>query len=241
MLSAARKEELTGFLKKLNIEKTDVELLDVALTHPSFNFEKNKENQPDYERLEFLGDSVVRLVVSEYLFDKHQNFDEGKLTKIRSYLVSDEFFSKVSQRLGIGKLLNIGVHEAKDGGRTKESILACALEALFGAVFKSLGFEKARKFVSSLYDEIDIDVNSILYMYNSKELLQQYTQGKNKDLPEYHLVSETGQAHCKTYEINVVYHGEILGSGVAAQKKEAEKIAAYNAIKKLNLISKHSI
>lgn len=236
MLSAARKEELIEFLKKLNIEKTDVELLDVALTHPSFNFEKNDDISPDYERLEFLGDSVVRLVVSEYLFDRHKDFDEGKLTKIRSYLVSDEFFSKVAQKLGLGKLLNVGKHEAKDGGRTKESILACALEAVFGAVFKSVGFDEARTFICSLYDDIDIDINSILYMYNSKELLQQYTQGKNKDLPEYHLISETGQAHCKTYEVNVVYRGEVLGSGIAGQKKEAEKLAAYNALKKLNII-----
>lgn len=236
MLSAARKEELIEFLKKLNIEKTDVELLDVALTHPSFNFEKNDDISPDYERLEFLGDSVVRLVVSEYLFDRHKDFDEGKLTKIRSYLVSDEFFGKVAQKLGLGKLLNVGKHEAKDGGRTKESILACALEAVFGAVFKSVGFDEARTFICSLYDDIDIDINSILYMYNSKELLQQYTQGKNKDLPEYHLISETGQAHCKTYEVNVVYRGEVLGSGIAGQKKEAEKLAAYNALKKLNII-----
>lgn len=235
MLSVARKEDLLKFLKKLDIEKTDVELLNVALTHPSFNFEQNK-NAPDYERLEFLGDSVVRLVVSEYLYDKYPDYDEGKLTKIRSYLVSDEFFSKVAEKLDLGCLLNIGSHEAKDGGRTKESILACSLEAIFGAVFKSLGFEQSKIFISKLYDSIDIDVNTILYMYNSKELLQQYTQGKNKDLPEYKIISESGQAHCKTYEVNVLYHGEILGCGIAGQKKEAEKLAAFDAIKKLNLI-----
>ena len=232
MLSAARKEKLVNFLKKLGIEKTDVELLDVALTHPSFNFEANKKAD-DYERLEFLGDSVVRLVVSELLFDKYSDYDEGKLTKIRSYLVSDDFFSNVASSLCLGELLNIGAHEAKDGGRSKDSILACALEAVFGAVFKSLGFEASKKFIYRLYNSIDVDVNTILYMYNSKELLQQYTQGQNKDLPEYKIVSETGQAHCKTYEVNVLYHGEILGRGIAGQKKEAEKLAAYDAIKKL--------
>ena len=236
MLSAARKNELEKFIKSLNIEKTDVGLLDVALTHPSFNFEKNADSEPDYERLEFLGDSVVRLVVSEYLFDKYKNFDEGKLTKIRSYLVSDDFFSKVAQKLELGKLLNIGPHETKDGGRSKDSILACALESVFGAVFKSVGFDDAKKFICSLYNAIEIDVNSILYMYNSKELLQQYTQAKNKDLPEYQIVSETGQAHCKMYEVNVLYHGEVLGRGIAGQKKEAEKLAAFDAIKKLNLV-----
>lgn len=235
MLSAARKKELLKFLQKLDIEKTDIELLDIALTHPSFNFEENRK-APDYERLEFLGDSVVRLVVSEYLYDKYPDYDEGKLTKIRSYLVSDDFFSKVAEKLELGALLNIGNHEAKDGGRKKDSILACALEAVFGAVFKSLGFEQSKIFISKLYDAIEIDVNTILYMYNSKELLQQYTQGKNKDLPEYKIVSESGQAHCKTYEVNVIYHGEILGCGIASQKKEAEKLAAFDAIKKLKLI-----
>ena len=235
MLSVVREKELNEFLKKLHVEKTDIELLDVALTHPSFNFEANRE-AADYERLEFLGDSVVRLVVSEYLYDKYENYDEGKLTKIRSYLVSDEFFSKVAQSLDIGPLLNIGVHEAKDGGRSKDYILACALEAVFGAIFKSVGFDETKVFIVNLYDSIDVDIDSILYMYNSKELLQQYTQGKNKDLPEYRVVSEQGQAHCKTYEVNVFYRGEILGKGIARQKKEAEKLAAYDAIKKLKLI-----
>lgn len=236
MLSAARKKELKKFLKKLNIEQTDAELFDIALTHPSFNFEDNITNAPDYERLEFLGDSVVRLVVSEYIFDKFSDFDEGKLTKIRSYLVSDEFFSKLCQNIGLSKYLNIGRHEEKDGGRSKESILACSMEAVFGAVFKSAGFNYVKDFIYSLYNEIDIDTDSILYMYNSKELLQQYTQSKNKDLPEYNLISESGLAHNKIYEVEVVYRGEILGKGIAKQKKEAEKLAAYNALKHLKLI-----
>jgi dsRNA-specific ribonuclease len=99
MLSVDRKRELNEFITKLNIEKTDVELLDVALTHPSFNFEKNIDDAPDYERLEFLGDSVLRLVISEILFDKYQTYDEGNLTKIRSYLVSDEFLAKLAEKI----------------------------------------------------------------------------------------------------------------------------------------------
>ena len=96
MLSAARLEQLNKLQDILNIKVTDVELLDVALTHPSFNFEVNNDNAPDYERLEFLGDSVLRLVVSDYLYEKYNDYDEGKLSKIRSYLVSDEFLAKIS-------------------------------------------------------------------------------------------------------------------------------------------------
>lgn len=235
MLSSARKKQLENFLKKYDIKKTEIELFDEALTHPSFNFEENR-TAPDYERLEFLGDSVLRLVMSEYLFDKFQDFDEGKLTKIRSYLVSDEFLAKLAQSISLGDLINIGFHEEKDGGRKKESILACAMEASFGAVFKSLGFEKSKKFICSIYENFEIDVSMILYMYNSKELLQQYTQGKTKSLPEYELVNEFGKDHNKTYEVCVKYQGEILGNGEAKSKKEAEKIAAFNALKKLKLV-----
>lgn len=235
MLLSARKKQLENFLKKYDIKKTDVELFDEALTHPSFNFEENRI-APDYERLEFLGDSVLRLVMSEYLFDKYKEFDEGKLTKIRSYLVSDEFLAKLAKNIEIDLLVNIGFHEEKDGGRKKESILACSMEAVFGAVFKSLGFEQAKKFICSIYESFDIDISMILYMYNSKELLQQYTQGKTKTLPEYELVNEFGKDHNKTYEVCVKYQGEVLGSGEAKSKKEAEKLAAFNALKKLKLV-----
>ena len=236
MLSVDRKEELEQFIKTLNIEKTDVGLLDVALTHPSFNFEKNIDDAPDYERLEFLGDSVLRLVISEILFDKYQNYDEGNLTKIRSYLVSDEFLAQLAEKINLGSVLKIGYHEEKDGGRKKESILACAMEAVFGAVFKSCDFDAAKVFISKIYNMIDVDVSMILYMYNSKELLQQYTQSKTKSLPDYELTKEYGKAHNKTYEVCVKYQGDILGTGEAKTKKEAEKIAAFNALKKLKIV-----
>ena len=152
MLSADRIKELNEFINKMNIKKTDLMLLNLALTHPSFNFERSIDTNEDYERLEFLGDSVLRLVMSDYLFEKYPNFDEGKLTKIRSYLVSDEFLFKIAIKIGLNKYLNIGVHEEKDGGRDKQSIVACATEATFGAVYKSLSFEKAKIFILNLYN-----------------------------------------------------------------------------------------
>ena len=231
-----RVEQLNELIDKLNIQKTDIELLDIALTHPSFNFEQNIEDPKDYERLEFLGDSVLRLIISEYLFDKYPDFQEGKLTKIRSYLVSDEFLFGLALKLGLNEYLNIGPHEEKDGGRTKPSILACAMEAILGAIYKSLGFDFVKKFLCDIYENLDFDINEILFIYNSKEILQQYTQSDSKSLPEYVLVSETGKAHDKTYEVCVVYKEKTLGVGVAKTKKEAEKIAAYNAIKELNII-----
>ncbi len=234
MLSVHRVEQIKQFLKTLKIESCDYELFDEALTHPSYNFESNKEDA-DYERLEFLGDSVLRLAVSNYLYDKYRSYNEGKLTKIRSYLVSDDFLHSIAVEIKLNDIINIGSHEEKDGGRNKESILACAMEAVFGAIYKSLGFDFACKFIYGIYDKKNIQIEEILYSYNSKEILQQYTQSKNKDLPEYKLLSESGKAHNKTYEISVNYEGKELGRGMAKTKKEAEKLAAYQAIKVLNL------
>lgn len=235
MLSAARKKEIKKFSKLLNIEVKDENLLNEALTHPSFNFELNRNNSPDYERLEFLGDSVLRMSISDFLFDKYPCCDEGKLTKIRAFLVSDKFLAGIADNLGIKEYLNIGEHEEKDGGRNKESILACTMEAIFGALYKANGYEYARNFIINIYSALNTDVNYIMYQYNAKELLQEYTQGLNKDLPQYCLIKETGYAHDKTFEVSVKYHGEELGYGCGKTKKEAEKEAAMEALKKLKV------
>ena len=236
MLSQAKQKNIKSLLKTLKVKSTDLTLMDEALTHPSFNFEKGIENGIDYERLEFLGDSVLRLVISEFLYNKFPSFDEGKLTKIRSFLVSDDMLYKIAQGLELNKHLNIGEHEEKDGGRNKPSILACAMEAVFGAVYLSSGYLEAKNCINNIYNEIEFNFPEILYLYNSKEMLQQYTQGKNKDLPEYKIIKETGAAHNKTYEVTVEYEGQNLGTGKGKTKKEAEKKAALNALKYLNLL-----
>lgn len=236
MLSQDRAKLIQELFEKINVEKCDEKLFEEALTHPSYNFERNVEDEPDYERLEFLGDSVLRLVMSEYLFDKFPNYDEGKLTKIRSCLVSDDFLAKIATEMNLSKYLRIGHHEEKDGGRSKSSILACALEAIFGAVYKTLGYDVAKQCVCFVYEQIKFDAVDILNLYNSKEILQQYTQSINKDLPVYKIEREFGQAHNKTYEVSVSYNNKIIGNGIAKTKKEAEKTAAYDAIKNLNLV-----
>jgi len=233
MLSAARKKQIKKLLDVLNINIKNLELMDEALTHPSYNFERNKSFEPDYERLEFLGDSVLRVCVSDYLFDKYSDYDEGKLSKIRGFVVSDKFLSEIALKLGIKEYINIGEHEEKDGGRDKESILACVLEAIFGAIYKIKGFKYVKEFIYGIYSSLNTDIDYIMYQYNAKELLQQYTQGLNKDLPEYIIVKETGLAHNKTFESVVKYHGVEYGRGIAKTKKEAERIAAINALKKL--------
>ena len=233
MSSAANERKI--LLKKLKIKKIDEALLNEALTHPSFNFERNIENAPDYERLEFLGDSVLRLSLSDYLFRKYPDYNEGKLTKIRSYLVSDACLAKIAVSLDLGRYLNMGIHESKDGGREKDSILACSMEAILGAIYTDSGFDKANEVIYNLYSSIDIDINNILISYNPKEILQQYTQGLNKDLPVYKTVSESGPAHKKMYEIAVIYQNKEIGRGIAPTKKEAEKKSELNALCELNI------
>ncbi len=235
MLSAVRKKEIEKLLNILNIEVKNIQLLDEALTHPSYNFEANLENAPDYERLEFLGDSVLRLSVSDFLFDKFPDYDEGKLTKIRAFLVSDKFLAEIAVNIGLKEFINIGGHEEKDGGRNKESILACSLEAVFGALYESNGFSFAKDFIINIYSSMNTNFDYIIYNYNAKEILQQYTQGLNKDLPQYCILKETGFAHDKTFEVSVQYHGEELGRGCAKTKKEAERTAALEALKKLKV------
>ena len=236
MLSLDRTQIIKELFEKINIQNCDETLFEEALTHPSFNFERNVEDAPDYERLEFLGDSVLRLVISEYLFDRFPNYDEGKLTKIRSCLVSDDFLAKIATEMHLSKYLKIGHHEEKDGGRSKPSILACTLEAIFGAVYKTLGYDVAKQCICFVYEQIKFDAIDILNLYNSKEILQQYTQSQNKDLPVYKIEKEYGQAHNKTYEVSVSYNNTVIGTGIAKTKKEAEKMAAYQAIKNLNLV-----
>ena len=182
MLSAVRKRQLNKFKKLLNISDLDLELLNTALTHSSYNYESDNSELPDYERLEFLGDSVLRICVSEFLFDKYPDYDEGKLTKIRSTLVSDRFISILADKISLKNYLNMGIHEEKDGGREKESINACAFEAVLGAIYKTAGFEEAKNFIYRMYADTDTNFDEIMLNFNTKELLQQYTQGLNKDL-----------------------------------------------------------
>ncbi len=239
MLSAARIKELKDLADILGLKYLDLEIADEALTHSSFNFEAGNENGNDYERLEFLGDSVLRLYVSELLYDKYPYYDEGKLTKIRSRLVSDNFLAGLAIKTGIDKYIKLGKHEEKDGGRKKESIKACAMEAMLGAIYKSNGADSVKEFIYELYNDIPIGFDEeTIEHYNYKELLQQYTQSQNKDLPEYNLTGETGKAHKREFEVTVSYKGEILGQGQGRTKKEAEKQAAKEALIKLKLIDK---
>ena len=214
------------------------DLLKTALTHSSLTFENDEEN---YERLEFLGDSVLKLLISEYLYQEYPEYPEGRMTKIRAILVSDNTLAKIGTQIGLPEKIRLSKSEEKDHGRDKESVVACSLEAVLGAVYLSNGIKAAMDFVSELYKDLPERIDKNLEIYNAKAVLQEYTQKNNKDLPEYKELLETGKAHNKTFTFGVFYKDEFISQGSGKTKREAQQNAALEACIKLGLIEKENI
>ncbi len=238
-ISKERKKQLRIFKKKYSIKFRSLELLNQAFIHTSYTNENNLSTDMSYEKLEFYGDAVLKLIVSDFLYNHFTSYNEGELTKLRAEIVSDKNIFKYAKKLGFEELIVLGKNEKKQGGAKKESILACAFEALLGAMFigyKQKGYKKVYEFLKeNFYDDI-LEVEKNICLLNPKAILQEYTQGINHQLPEYILVSESGKAHKKEFSVEVKFQDEILGKGCANSIKKAQVEAAFEAIKKLNLI-----
>lgn len=236
MVDKLRKPQLDELLSKLNIECNDYYRLDMALTHSSFTFENKLSSLENNERLEFLGDAVLKLIASEYLHCRFPTYNEGELTKIRAILISDNVLAKIARKVDLGKYLKLGFHEDKAGGRQRSSTLACSFEALLGACYLD-GKEAALKVILEklLVDEVtEIDQNAA--KHNHKAILQEYTQANNLNLPEYIMLGEEGPPHNKTFKIMVSIDGEACGFGLGKSKKTAQQNAAEVAVAKLGLL-----
>lgn len=220
--------------KIFGIEIADAELFRKALTHTSFAKENNTNEH--YERLEFLGDAVLKLCVSDILYTMFPEYPEGNLTKIRSIVVSDKSLSVLSEKLGVDKLMILGKQEEKTGGRKKTSIKACAFEAILGAYYLDGKYLQIEKFLKNEFSTLIVDVDKNFEKFNSKNILQEYTQSQNKMIPEYELVSEFGPEHDKVFCVRVVYNEKVLATGSGKTKKEAEQQAAFKACQSLNII-----
>ena len=224
-------------VSKENIEKIfDIEIKNEALflealTHTSYSRDNN--TNVNYERLEFLGDAVLKLCVSEILYKMYPDYNEGNLSKIRSIIVTDNTLSEIIDKLDLAQYLIIGKQEEKMGGRNKSSIKACAFEALLGAYFLNGNLKKIEKFLKNNLIEYIKEVDENFDKYNSKEVLQEYTQGLSKTTPEYRIIREEGPPHDKTFTVEVVYQNKVLATGVAKSKRDAEKNAAYEALKNI--------
>lgn len=222
-------------LELWGIRTERMDLIRTAFTHPSCTSDESMSCPENYERLEFLGDAVLKLVVSSILYNTYPDLDEGRLSKIRSFLVADSTLAKLSFKLGLDKFLILSKSEEKCGGRKRISNNACAFEALLGAFYLDGKIEETAAFLKKiLAPEID-EVVKNLDKYNAKEVLQEYTQSKDKTLPEYNVVKISGPPHKPCFEVEVLYQGKVLGSGTGASKKEAQQNAAFEACKKLGI------
>ncbi len=205
----------------------DIALLKQAMTHSSYANEQKINKFQNYERLEFLGDAVLELVSSEFLYNEYPSVPEGQLTKMRASMVCEPSLAFCAKDLELGEFLLLGKGEESTGGRKRDSITSDAMEAVIGAIFLDGGMKCAKDFI---YRFILSDLEDKQLFYDSKTNLQEYIQGKLKKDFQYNLTDEYGPEHNKTFCVEVLVDGEIVGTGSGRTKKAAEQQAAYEAL-----------
>lgn len=222
---------------KINLEKnilynfSNKSLLIEALTHSSYANEKNINY--NYERLEFLGDAVLELTVSCYLIEKYKDFSEGQLSSIRSYIVSEKFLSKKAKELDIDESVFISGGVLKVSKTVNNSILADVFEAIIGAIYIDSNFDKTKEIVLNLIrKDIDLAAKEKIIV-DAKGEIQKFTQIRYGSLPQYTVIKEEGPDHNKVYTVKLVINNELSFIGVASTKKNAEKEAALEALKRI--------
>ncbi len=205
----------------------DVSLLKQAMTHSSFTNEQKINKAKHYERLEFLGDAVLELVSSEFLFRENPDVPEGRLTKMRASMVCEPALAFCAKDLELGKFIRLGKGEESTGGRNRDSITSDAMEALIGAIYLDGGMDAAKRFINRF---ILSDLENKVLFYDSKSNLQELIQGTLKKEFHYELLEENGPEHDKTFVVEVRMEQECLGRGLGRTKKAAEQQAAYQAL-----------
>lgn len=217
-------------LQKFNIVPNNRKLYDIAFTHGSYGTKHGLDY--NFERLEFLGDSVLSLIVSEYLFNKYPNYEEGKLTKLRANFVCESALIYYSDELNLKKYVKISVEDDKISNNEILSITADIFESLLGAIFLDQGLECAKDFISKVIFKY-IDENKVFFSdYKSK--IKEYGDAEEVDV-NYEILDEFGVPHDKTFIIAIFVDGNQLGVGKGKNKKEAEQMAAKQAIKRLGI------
>jgi ribonuclease-3 len=218
-------------IKETSIEFINKDLLFNAFVHRSYLNEHKDEKLVSNEKLEFLGDSVLSLATSIYLFKHFPDLDEGTYTDIKASVVRTESLAEAAIKLKFGKLIFLSKGEELNGGRENKNILADSFESFIAALFLDQGFEKAYAFILTwlFTDKLDFVVQNKLYL-SPKSRLQELIQASHKALPLYTITTETGPEHKKEFVISVSYNAKVLGIGSGASKKEAEEQAAKNAL-----------
>lgn len=205
----------------------DKELLRQAITHSSYANELRINKSGHYERLEFLGDAVLELVTSDFLYHEHPDIQEGQLTKLRASMVCEQSLAFCARDLELGRFMQIGKGEEGTGGRNRDSLISDVMEAVIGAIYLDGGMEEARAYI---YHFVLSDLENKRLFYDSKTNLQEYIQGTIKKEFHYELVEESGPEHNKRFTVEIRMQGNVLGRGSGRTKKAAEQQAAYAAL-----------
>lgn len=225
-----RRDDLIRLQLLLGYRFDDLSLLDAALHHSSYVNENRQAGVLDNERMEFLGDAVVQIGISEILYDRFPEHDEGKLSKLRSFLVTEQSLASVARSCLLGEFVLLGRGEDLSGGRDKDSILANSFEAVMGAVFLDRGYVGIRglleKIFSPFLENLDDDNNS----YDYKSRLQERSHEVFRTLPSYRVIDMSGPDHDRTFEVEVSLNKDIGARGSGKSKKEAEQHAAKAAL-----------
>jgi len=232
-----RKKQLKEFESIIDVHFKNIDLLDASLTHSSYANQYNLKYNDHNERLEFLGDSVLSLIVSEYLYKKFRNKHEGKLTRIRASVVCEGSLAEMAKKLMVNKYLRIGKGEELSGGREKESLNADACEAVIAAIYLDRGYDKAKEFVMKNLQEKINSVGSIQNYNDFKTKLQEYVQKNLLSTIKYTVAGEYGPDHDKVFEIELYLDNKCYGKGQGKSKKEAEQEAAKVALINLGVDS----
>lgn len=219
-----RREE---FQKIIGYKFNDERLLTQALIHSSYANEKHMKKYSDNERLEFLGDAVLELVSSEFLYQNYPELPEGDLTKLRASLVCEPTLADCTPQIRLGEFICLGKGEDMTGGRKRKSILSDALEAVIGAIYLDGGFTNAKEFVLK-YILTDIEHKKLFY--DSKTILQEVVQGNYEEELNYRLIKEEGPDHDKSFSVEARIGEKVIGTGTGHTKKAAEQQAAYQAL-----------
>lgn len=222
---------IKDFAKKIKVDFKDINLLEEALTHRSYLNENREENLNHNERLEFLGDAVLELVVTDFLFANYNN-PEGELTSWRASLVNGDMLAKVSKEIGAEDYLRMSKGESKDTGRARRYLLANALEAIIGAIYLDQGYETSAKFIKeNIIVNIDNILEEKLYL-DPKSYFQEKAQEHEKVTPSYRVTKEDGPDHDRNFTVGVFLEDNLVAEGNGPSKQDAQREAAKEGLKK---------
>ena len=230
---AERSKALADLQNAIHYQFKDKALLNQALVHPSYSSEMRWNRCESNQRLEFLGDAVLELIVSDYLYHSHPETEEGSLTRMRSSLVFEPALTVCAKDIGLGSYLLLGKGEENGGGREKPSILSDAFESLIGAIFLDGGYDAARRFI---YEFIINDIDELSLLHDGKSLIQEYTQRSGNQKLSYETVSMADcPDHLMQFKSSLFINDRLVATGFGKSKKIAEQAAAAEAIKRLHI------